>query len=438
MLRNRYNGSSLAVGKRRGELMRAPDDVRAMLKLHESGWGSRRIAREFGVSRNTVKRYLAAGGWIAYRSPERDARLKGLEGWLKERFRRHRGNAEVIRQELLLEQQIRVSLRTVERAVEPWRRELAAEARATIRFETEPGDQLQIDFGEKRVMIGGELERVHLFVATLGYSRRNFVMAFDNERQSSWLSGIEAAFTHFHGVPERLLVDNARALVEQHDVETREVRFNERFHAFCRYWGVRPQACAPYRARTKGKDENGVGYAKANALAGRAFSSWEALHAHLVWWMPEIADARIHGTTGEPPIKRFRDREAAALKPLSGKPPFVQAREFSRRVQSDACVEVDTNRYSVPWRWIGHLVHVRVADQQVCIAHGEQELAVHAQSLGRRQACLQATHLEGIVGAGAKRTGTPPVATRIAPPVTPSELQRPLSDYEALLGGGWS
>jgi transposase len=414
--------------------MREPEEVAAMLALHAKGWGARRIAVELGVSRNTVKRYLAAGGWVAYRSPERAARLAQLEAWLKERFRRHRGNAEVIRQELVAEQGIAVSLRTVERAVAPWRRELAAEARATVRFETAPGEQLQIDFGEKRVVIGGEAVVVHLFVATLGYSRRNFVMAFDNERQGSWLRGIEAAFAHFDGLPARLLLDNARALVEHHDAATREVRYNERFHAFCRYWGVRPQACAPYRARTKGKDENGVGYAKGNALAGREFASWEALHAHLAWWLREVADVRIHGTTGEAPIARFRAAEAAALKPLAGKPPFVQDRELSRRVHSDACVEVDTNRYSVPWQWIGHPVRVLVAGQQVRIYHREQELAVHAQSAGRRQRSIQPADLEGIVGAWPERR-EPPAPAAAAPPA--SELLRPLGDYEAVVGGGW-
>jgi transposase len=187
--------------------MREPEEVAAMLALHAKGWGAKRIARKFGVSRNTVKRYLAAGGWVAYRRAERGSRLAGLEVWLKERFRRHRGNAEVIRQELLAEKRIEVSLRTVERAVAPWRHELAAEARATVRFETAPGEQLQIDFGEKRVVIGAGVVRVHLFVATLGYSRRNFVMAFDNQRQGSWLQGIEAAFAHFGGVSVRLLLD---------------------------------------------------------------------------------------------------------------------------------------------------------------------------------------------------------------------------------------
>jgi transposase len=418
--------------------MREAEEVAAMLKLHERGWGTRRIARELGVSRNTVKRYLCEGGWVAYRSAERTARLDGLGEWLKERFQRHRGNAEVIRQELVAEHGIAVSLRTVERAVAPWRMELLAEARATVRFETAPGEQMQIDFGEKRVWIGEEQVRLHLFVATLGYSRRNFVMAFDNQRQGSWLRGIEAAFAHFGGVPEHLLLDNARALVESHDVETREVRFNERFHAFCRYWGVRPRACAPYRARTKGKDENGVGYVKRNAIAGRRFESWALLEGHLQVWMREIADERLHGSTGERPIERFRRSEAAALRPLEGKPPFEQQRELTRRVHSDACVEVDTNRYSVPWKWIGHQVRVLVSGGQVSIHHGEQALAMHAQSAGRRARSIQVGHLEGIVGAWPERRETalaPSQAPESPPPG--SELLRPLSHYEAVVGGGW-
>ena len=109
---------------------------------------------------------------------------------MAERFRRHRGNADVVRQELEREHGIRVSLRTVERAVRALRRELVAEARACVRFETPPGRQLQIDFGSTSISIGGEVVRVRLFVATLGYSRRGFVTAFRHERQSAWLDGL--------------------------------------------------------------------------------------------------------------------------------------------------------------------------------------------------------------------------------------------------------
>ena len=123
------------------------------------------------------------------------------------------------------------------------------------------------------------------------------------ERQLDWFEGMEASFLRFGGVPAEVMLDNARALVEHHDAATREVRFNGRLHAFARYWGFKPRACAPYRARTKGKDERGVGYVKRNAIAGRRFPSWGAFVAHLERWTREIADRRVHGTTGEPPIE---------------------------------------------------------------------------------------------------------------------------------------
>ncbi len=157
----------------------------------------------------------------------------------------------VVRQELASELGIVISLRTVERAVSHLRRKLAAEALATVRFETPPGRQLQIDFGQRRVAIEGEDPgRVFLFVATLGYSRRLYARAFRHERQSAWLEGIEGAFRHFGGLPGELLLDNARALVKHHGPVTREVEFTDRLHAFACYWDVRPVACARYRART--------------------------------------------------------------------------------------------------------------------------------------------------------------------------------------------
>ena len=111
--------------------MMKADEVEAMLGLYELGWGTKRIAAEFGSSRNTVKRYVEAQGWVSYGGPRRGAKLAGLDEWLEERLFRHRGNAEVVRQDLENELSIGVSLRTVERAVVPHRRRLAAEAKAT-------------------------------------------------------------------------------------------------------------------------------------------------------------------------------------------------------------------------------------------------------------------------------------------------------------------
>jgi transposase len=411
--------------------MRTPQDVQVMLQLHQSGWGVKRIAVELGVSKNTVKKYVRAGGWVAYASGGRHKALDDHVVWLERQYRQHRGNAEVVRQELAREHGVQISVRTVERAVEGFRRQLRAEAEATVRFETPAGKQLQCDFGEMRVPIGGEPTTVHLFVGTLGYSRRPYVEPFEHERVVNWLTGVENSFRHFDGITEEVLIDNARALVSLHDVASHEVVFSQTFHAFARYWGFLPRACAPFRARTKGKDESGVGYVKRNAIAGRQFESWEALRAHLAWWMREVADQRIHGTTGERPIERFRREEAAALKPLAGRPPFVQAREVPRKVHTDLCVELDTNHYSVPWRLIGEEVTVLAGGGLVQVLHAGAEVARHAQASGRRQWIIDRRHFEGLAGMCGSRT-SPPME-----PLASSELQRPLSEYEAVTGGRW-
>lgn len=402
------------------ELMKTPDEIGAIKRLHDLGWGVKRIARGLQVSKNTVKKYLAADGKIEYQGSGRPSKLEGHDEWLREEYRRHRGNAEVVRQELERQKGVQVSLRTVERAVEGQRRLLTAEAKATLRFETEPGEQAQIDFGTVTIPIGVERVQVHLFVMTLGYSRRLFVAAFLDESRSSWQAGIERGFRHFGGVPRELLTDNAKALVKSHDARTRQVEFTEQFLAFTRYWGIKPRACAPYRARTKGKDENGVGYVKKNAIAGRSFESWAHLESHLQWWMREVSDVRIHGTTGERPIDRF-ERERAALASLSGRAPFIQARELERKVHSDLCVEVDTNHYSVPWRYIGEDVTVRIEGSLLSVHHAGIEIARHAVSSGHRERIITRAHLSGIS------------ALHLSVPER-GELERPLADYARAAG----
>ncbi len=334
----------------RRQTMRTPDEVAAMQRLHGLGWGTRRIAAEIGCNRETVQRYLTAGSWTPCRVATRPGLLTGHTDWIAERLRRHRGNADVVRQELASELGVVASLRTVERAVSHLRRELAAEALATVRFETPPGRQMQIDFGQRwRTAAAARYICSWRRSATRGGFMRRRFRTSGNRRGWRRLRARSVTSAACWG---ELLLDNARALVKHHDAVTREVEFTDRLHAFARYWAGRPVACAPYRARTKGKDERGVGYVKHNAIAGRSFASWGALEAHLAWWMREVADVRVHGTTGEAPITRFEREEAAALRPLNGRPPFRQLRELSRRVQNDACVDVDTNHYSVPWRLI--------------------------------------------------------------------------------------
>jgi hypothetical protein len=118
----------------------------------------------------------------------------------------------------------------------------------------------------------------------------------------------------------------------------------------------------PYRARTKGKDERAVGYVKKNTIAGRRFESWSALEAHLEARVRDVADRRVHGTTGEVPIERFQRAEAGVLRPIASVPPFERARELVREVQAGCVIEVDGNAYSVPWRLIGEMVRATITE----------------------------------------------------------------------------
>jgi transposase len=405
--------------------MLAPEIVRQIRDLRGLGWGAKRIAGETGVARGTVRRYLRDGasaevqrrpGAHTLDEAARALAVELLDGPAQ-------GNGVVVRR-LLAERGVAVPLRTLQRVLTPHRRARRAAEVATVRFETEPGHQMQIDFGEKLVTVGGLPVRVHLFVAVLGYSRRLFTRASLSQRQDDWREGLAGAFRHFGGVPRRLLLDNAGALVVGRDRQAGTARLHPAFEAFCRDWGVEARVCQPYRARTKGKTESGVGYVKRNALAGLAFASFAELEAHLARWMVE-ADQRIHGTTHERPCDRFDRHERAALRLLPANPLPVRQRRVSRRVATDCFVDVDTIRYSVPHALVRRTVEVLVGDDEVTIFDGVAVVARHRRGHEPYARVADASHFDGIW----RRPDA------VVPPVQALPPGRSLADYAAVIGG---
>jgi transposase len=412
-----------------GEVPVIEGELVAMIReLASRGVGSKTIARTVGVARNTVRRYLRQP--IAPGVQERPAARRLSNDARCEARTLYEGPAAdnaVVVQRLLKERGAAVSVRTIERAVADIRRARRAAELATVRVESAPGDQLQIDFGQKRVRIAGTWVRVFLLVAVLSYSRRLFVKAFLNERQDDWREGIAAAFTHFGGMPRTLLGDNARALVLGRDHATGTVVFHPGYLAFCRDWDVQPRACAPYRARTKGKTEAGVKYVKRNGLADLEFDSFAALERHLTGWMA-LADERIHGTTREAPIVRFDRDERAALRPLPIRALPRREQRLRRRVAHDALVDVDTVRYSVPHRLVRDHVDVIIDDQTVRIFHGPALVATHARSFEPFARVIDAAHFVGL-------WRVPVTSADLVPPSL-ARLGRTLNEYAAVVAGG--
>lgn len=273
------------------------------------------------------------------------------------------------------------------------------------------------------MQIASSLVRVFFFVAVLGYSRRIFVRASLSQRQDDWREGLASAFRHFGGVPEEILIDRAGALVIGEDRASGMVRVHPAFAAFCQDWGVKVKACRPYRARTKGKTESGVGYVKRNAIAGLSFLSFGSLEAHLEKWIVE-ADARIHGTTHERPCDRFERAERLALRALPERSVPVRERRVRRRVANDCFVDIDTIRYSVPHRLVRRAVEVHVGEHEVTIFDGPEIVARHRRSVEPHTRVADPAHFEGIYR---QRDQAQSAAS--------SSLVRSLEDYASCIGG---
>jgi transposase len=375
--------------------------VREIIGRKERGEGIKRIARELGVDRKTVKRWLKLGGWQPGQRRRRARQLDGFAEFITQRAPEVGWNGAVLYRELQ-SLGFRGGHQQVQRFLRPHREQRQWSEVATVRFETSPGEQAQVDYGQLWVWIGAQREKVHLFVFTLGYSRRLYTRGYPNERLATLLDGHERAFRWFGGVTLTCLYDNPGTLVLGRSEN--KVLWHPLFEDFARYYGFTPRACQPYRARTKGKVESGVKYVKRNALAGRRFNSWDELNEWLERWSLEVADVRIHGTTHEAPIARFA-REP--LTPLGARPPYRYERVQMRRVANDALVTIGAARYSVPVEYVGLTVSVQESAAHYEIFHQEKLIARHPRA-ERHSVVMEPGHYAGLLRVTARAGLTPP------------------------------
>ena len=203
------------------------------------------LARGFGLDRKTVRRCLSQSQWRPYRQTAKtDTRLAEHAGYLYARAPAVNYSARVLFQELGAERGYTGSYETVKRFVRPLRR-LQAQSEGTLtRFETPPGQQSQVDWGQSRVRFRDDVVVQHLFVLTLGFSRRSFFCAFPNERLSQFLEAHERAFEHFGGHTREHLYYRPRTVC--HPTEGGRVRWNPTFKAFAEYWGFEARLCCSF------------------------------------------------------------------------------------------------------------------------------------------------------------------------------------------------
>ena len=340
--------------------------VEAIRRMRACGMANKAIARELRLDIKTVRKWLRSA-WKPQKRASRARELDQHAETIRKRFPEVGYNAVVMHRELK-EAGYEGSYVSLQRYVRPLRAAAQPEV-ATARFETAPGAQAQVDWGMIDVWIGETKVQIHLFVMVLGYSRRIFTRGYLHEKLGNLLDGHEAAFEQFGGRTETILYDNPRTIVISKDEATGAVEWNRRFKDRMDFYGVQIKLCRYYRAQTKGKVERGVSYVKRNALAGRRFDSLESLNAWLDEWAVSVADARIHGTTREIPRERFERDERTKMVPVNQRPPSRECHTVRRRVGFDGYVDVETNRYPVPYEWCRAEVEVQLSETDVRVVH---------------------------------------------------------------------
>jgi len=387
------------------------------------------IARQLQLDRKTVRGILDEAAWQPYTRAGRSDTLLGEHArFLHARAPEVQYSARILFQELRQAHGYRGSYETVKRFVRPLRTAEQAAERATVRFETPPGQQSQIDWGQARIHFRYRPIILHVFILTLGYSRRSFHEPCVGETLSQFLDAHERAFDYFGGHTLEHLYDRPRTVCQP--AGDGRVVWNATFKQFADYWGFEPHLCRAYRAQTKGKVESGVKYFKGNFLPGRSFVDDQDLREQIGQWQAEIADVRIHGTTHERPADRFA-REQSALIATASQPGFRLEASQPRRVADDYLVSFETNRYSVPFTLIGQTVEVARRGGRLHITHRGGLVAEHDELAGKYQLRVRPEHGPGAIARTARRIpSTLSIGHgRVAPPDV--EI-RDLAIYEAL------
>ena len=387
------------------------------------------IARQLALDRKTVRGILQEGAWQPYVRAERiDTRLAEHASYLQTRAPQVQYSARILFQELRQGRGYRGSYETIKRFVRPLRAVDQAAERATVRFETPPGQQSQIDWGQARIAFRSRPVVLHVFILTLGYSRRSFHEPCVGETLSQFLDAHERAFDYFGGHTREHLYDRPRTVC-QPGSEGRVI-WNATFKQFADYWGFEPHLCRAYRAQTKGKVESGVKYFKGNFLPGRTFVDEQDLREQVGQWQAEIADVRIHGTTHERPADRFA-RERSSLIATAGQPGFRLEATQPRRVAEDYLVSFEANRYSVPFTLIGQTVDVTRRGGRLQITHRGRLVAEHQELVGKYQLRIRPEHGPGAIARTARRIASSLPSAR-GPATRPEVEVRDLAIYEAL------
>ena len=316
--------------------------------LIERGLSISEVARQLGIDRKTVRKYAQSDELPRlHNNGKRSSKLDPYRDGIRDMIDRH--NLSAIR---ILEEIRKQGYDGGYTILKEYCSAIRKDRRipAVYRYETDPGKQSQVDFGDfGRIEMDGISRKLYAFSMILGFSRMRYAEFTTDISTENVIKMHLNDFRYYGGYTDTILYDNTKQIVLERKIKASESRFNPKFRDFAEYYGIVIRLCFPYRAQTKGKIESTIKYLRHNFWKGRSFESLDDMNAQCLSWLNTV-NMKVHGTTHEISRERLLKEK---LNPMDSVPGYFTRKEESRKISRDCYVSWNGNRYSVPWIYAG-------------------------------------------------------------------------------------
>ena len=404
--------------------------------LYTEGESLRAIARRLGVSRQTVKKYCEGSTHPDVRksySRTSDVITTDIKAFIIDCFRqdkeenlmKQKHSAKRIYDRLLSEKGFTGSYSAVRSAVNLLKADQIVPAQADMPLEYDPGDAIQIDWGEATVYIDNRRTKVNFFCGRLCYSCDIFVQAYYSQNLESFLEAQQHMFDYFKGIPKRLIFDNAKVAVREGF--GLHAKATDGYKSFAAHYAFKTDFCNIASGNEKGLVENLVGYARRNFLVPvPRVASLAELNQNLIKFCLEYRNNHKIQTRTQS-VRTSYEEEWYYLKQIP-QYRFDTSRTASPNVGDYSTIRFDKNNYSVPIRYLRKTLTVKGYANEVCIFHEGEVIATYDRIYGSNKTQYRLEHYLDLLE-------RKPRCVFQAKPVR-ANVTRELLDWGRLLAGG--
>jgi len=359
-------------------------------RLKDMQFSIRQIAKTLNLDRGTVARYIKQPDITCKPRRGRPSKLDPFREFIKEMVEQYpKINAPVVLRQIR-NKGFDGEITIVRKYLKVLKYDVGGK-QSFIRFESRPGQQIQIDWGHFGSLVyNGSSRKLYALAVIESHSRVLYVIFTHSQKQEVLHQCLVEAFRYFGGTPREIVVDNMLTAVTERVGSI--VRFNESFLDFIRPFSITPVACNIRAPHEKGKVENSIKYLRHNFWPLRTFSDLEDVNHQVLAWLNTTANQRLHQTTGQKPSQRFvKD----ALRPLPNLLPDFRETE-TLMAYKDFGIRFDTNVYTVPPRLVGKSVTLKADSRTISIYYKEKQVATHVRTWKKKQRIDLASHSEQV------------------------------------------